>query len=341
MALFEQKAPAIMSGLVRDLAITDYQAGGILGNIGWECGGFENLAQIHGTAYGWPQWDGSRRDAFFKWCAAQSLDRWTDEANYRYLVKELLSTEGNALKMLRTTKTVDEASDNFEHYFERAGVPALAGRRSFAHRAMAAYAASDKKPISFGPSPSPRKTMHIAGDSIAMGLAGVLGGATSDAKVGISSAQIIARVRSADYLVVSAGSNDATNPQLAANLEAIRAKATGIVIWILPAVLTARTVVAQVALKHGDKTVSFDAGADDVHPKSYQVLGDAVMAVVRGIEAKPQVSDQPPPTGLPVGPPPKLPPRLPDDPGPVEPKPAKPGFFDALIAFIKALFRVA
>lgn len=64
-------------------------------------------------------------------------------------------------------------------------------------------------------------------------------------------------------------------------------------------------------------------------------------AELRDIAKQPQTSDQPSPTGLPAGPPPRLSPRPPDDPGPVEPKPAKSGFFDALIAFLKALFRVA
>ena len=151
MALFETKAPGLVVGFMRDLSLQDFQAGGILGNIGWECAGFEELSQIGGTAYGWPQWDGSRREAYFAWCKAHNLDRAGDEANYGYLILELRTTEAAALAALRATKTLNEATDTFEAKFERAGVPALAARRAYAMRAMSAYHSS----ASSGSNPPP------------------------------------------------------------------------------------------------------------------------------------------------------------------------------------------
>jgi len=156
MALFEQKAPAIMAALIRDLGMADYQAGGVLGNIGWECGGFQHLSQIGGTARGWVQWDGARKKQFLAWCEKNGLVWTSDEANYRYLVLELRGSEHAALVALLKTRTLVEASDTFEEKFERAGKPALSGRRRFARQAMDAYAASDKKPLTFGPAPPPQ-----------------------------------------------------------------------------------------------------------------------------------------------------------------------------------------
>ncbi len=155
MALFETKAPPIMAGLMRDLGVQDFQAGGVLGNIGWECAGFEHLSQIGGSARGWVQWDGVRKAAFLTWCANNHLDWMSDEANYRYLILELKGSERAALNALLRTKSLHEASDVFEEKFERAGKPALSVRRGYADRAMAAYAASDKKPITFGTPPLP------------------------------------------------------------------------------------------------------------------------------------------------------------------------------------------
>ncbi len=146
MALFEQKAPGIMTALMRDLAITDFQAAGILGNIGHECAGFTKLHQIGGSAIGWVQWDGSRKSAYSAWCARQKLDWQSDEANYGYLVLELKSSEAESLAALKKTNSLEQATIVFEQKFERAGVPALASRVSFADRAMAAYTAAAKQP---------------------------------------------------------------------------------------------------------------------------------------------------------------------------------------------------
>lgn len=126
-------------------------------------------------------------------------------------------------------------------------------------------------------SPAAIPSCHIAGDSIAVGLHYGLRGCTWSAKVGIPSGAIVARVAPARILVVSAGSNDPANPHLAANLEAIRNRAAGGVIWILPAVPSARAVVARIAAAHGDRTVAFLAGRDHIHPRSYADLARAVL----------------------------------------------------------------
>lgn len=156
--LFEQKAPGIMAALMRDLGLQDYQAAGILGNIGHECGGFTDLVQggamvpndLSGNAVGWAQWDGVRKRDFLAWCAKNKLAWSSDEANYRYLLLELRGSERAALNALLKTRSLIEATDTFETKFERAGVPALASRRKYARQAMDAYMTSNKKPLTFG-----------------------------------------------------------------------------------------------------------------------------------------------------------------------------------------------
>lgn len=109
-------------------------------------------------------------------------------------------------------------------------------------------------------------TCAVVGDSIALMIAPFLGQCVVDAKVGEHVAQIVGRVRDADVVIVSAGSNDADYRDLAANLEKVRARCPHRVLWILPAPDRPRRLVEAVALKHGDAAVSFVAAGDGVHP---------------------------------------------------------------------------
>lgn len=123
-------------------------------------------------------------------------------------------------------------------------------------------------------------TCAIIGDSIADGLAALIPDCIVDAKVGIPSVAIIDRVHGADVLIVSAGSNDPNNPSLQANLEKIREKATGSVIWIRPNMERAAAAVMAVASRHGDMVVSFTAGRDKVHPKNYKTLARELKSLI-------------------------------------------------------------
>ncbi len=125
----------------------------------------------------------------------------------------------------------------------------------------------------------------IFGDCLALGLAAVLGGCASDAKVGISSAAVIQKAPAAHYdlVVISTGSNDPMNPRLARNLETIRSKVhAGNVVWVRPVNVTAGRAVEAVAFEHGDSVVSVKPGRDNVHPRSYHVLAAAVLAAQIG-----------------------------------------------------------
>jgi hypothetical protein len=113
----------------------------------------------------------------------------------------------------------------------------------------------------------------IVGDSIAEDLALYMHQCAVNAKIGIGSAAIIERVPAGYGLVViSSGSNDPQNSSLEKNLRAARERATGRVIWILPADQRARATVIRVASERGDPVIGFPPGRDGVHPKSYQDL---------------------------------------------------------------------
>jgi hypothetical protein len=120
----------------------------------------------------------------------------------------------------------------------------------------------------------------VVGDSIAVGAGQYMRTCQVNAKNGISSHAVIGRVDPfADVNVVSAGSNDPANPNLRANLESIRSRASR-VIWILPIDTRARAEVQAVAAAHGDPVVSFSPAGDHVHPRSEIGLARSIAAVM-------------------------------------------------------------
>jgi hypothetical protein len=133
--------------LQRDLGIAGFQADGVFGNLGEESCGMTELHQKHGNGLGWAQWD-DRRKAFEKWCADRGVTPLDDEANYTYLVHELLTTENRALLALRGTRTRDQATAVFMTKFERPGKPALDVRMNWAKRAEAARLEAEKANVS-------------------------------------------------------------------------------------------------------------------------------------------------------------------------------------------------
>ena len=143
-ATFIAKAPGIMRNLMRDLpGLTAAQTGGILGNLGHECAGFRSLHQIgmpEGQGgYGWAQWDGARREAFFQWARDHGLQWPSDDANYSYLLHELQNSERGSLQELLLQTSVEAAVVSFDSRFERSGVKAMESRIRYARLAMVAF----------------------------------------------------------------------------------------------------------------------------------------------------------------------------------------------------------
>lgn len=163
--LFREKAPVIMRRLVGEphFGFGELDAAAILGNIGGETGGFVHMQEIKpvvaGSAggFGWCQWTGPRRRAFFAWCGQKKLDPRSDEANYSFLIRELLTTEERAVGKVKAAKGLDAKVVAFERAFERAGIPHHAARQRWAEKALAAYRASPA-PAKPEPVPSPAPT---------------------------------------------------------------------------------------------------------------------------------------------------------------------------------------
>ncbi len=141
--LFKQKAPKIMRQLMEEFDLTDVQAAGILGNIGHECTGFHELHERgqpeNKGGYGWAQWTGPRRVAFFAWCKKHDLEWQTDDANYGFLKNELESSERRAISAVSKTSNLEEAVKTFERKFERAGVPHYESRNRWARIALSTF----------------------------------------------------------------------------------------------------------------------------------------------------------------------------------------------------------
>lgn len=144
-ALFKQKAPGIMDRLIADFRLADFQAAGILGNLGHECAGFHVMQERNPVSgrggWGWAQWTGPRRRKFEAWCDDEGLQRDSDEANYGYLRLELKTTESGAIASLRKAPTLDAAVEAFERNFERAGAPHYESRKQWARKALEAFRA--------------------------------------------------------------------------------------------------------------------------------------------------------------------------------------------------------
>lgn len=147
--LFRQKAPGVMQDLMDDFGLTLDQAAGVLGNIGVECAGFRTMQEIKPIVagskggWGWCQWTGPRRRAFEAWCKANGFDNLSDDAaNYGFLKHELETTEKNALKHLRKTLSLRDATRSFMEKFERPGIKHFDRRLNWAREALKAKRAS-------------------------------------------------------------------------------------------------------------------------------------------------------------------------------------------------------
>lgn len=143
---FAAKAPTLIRNLIKDFGLRDFQAAGVVGNTGRESCGFTELREIGAApgrgGYGWQQWTGPRATLFLNWCAAQKLDWHSDAANYGYLRHELSTSYAYVIAHLRETETLEQATEVFEQFYERAGVPAIADRINWAREAEAAFKAS-------------------------------------------------------------------------------------------------------------------------------------------------------------------------------------------------------
>jgi hypothetical protein len=146
--LFRQKAPVVMRRLIQDVSVSEVQAAGMLGNIGWECGGFKALQEVKPVmggigGLGWCQWTAARRSSFVNWLKDNGWGEnyHDDEANYGYLLYELRGPQRSSLNAVKGTSKVDSATKTFMDIFERpnAKYAALDNRVGLATIALQEY----------------------------------------------------------------------------------------------------------------------------------------------------------------------------------------------------------
>lgn len=148
MSVFEEKVPAVMSALMKRFHLKDFQAAGVVGNLGHESGGLTHMREIGAApgygGYGWGQWTGPRAHEFLAWCKANGLGWETDAGNQGYLIHELSGEYRRTISALLKTATLEQAVVAFERNYERAGVVAMGDRHAWAVKALDAYRASLK-----------------------------------------------------------------------------------------------------------------------------------------------------------------------------------------------------
>lgn len=122
---WEQRGGWVVRRLAHDAGLTVEQAAGLVGNLGYESRGLATLQEIRplvaGSAggWGWAQWTGPRRRAFEKWSAEKGLGANTDEANYGFLLHELLGDYKNFASRLRQMRSIEDACRLTHEQYER------------------------------------------------------------------------------------------------------------------------------------------------------------------------------------------------------------------------------
>src|SRR5215217_2499256 len=126
---FKEWAPRMVSDLMRDFDLKDFQAAGIVGNGGHESGGFNIMQEINPIGGGRGglgvfQWTGPRRREFERWLARNNDKEWSEqdyEANYSFLFRELKGPESRTIDEIRDDLTLFQATQTFCEEFERPG----------------------------------------------------------------------------------------------------------------------------------------------------------------------------------------------------------------------------
>lgn len=162
----------------------------IAGNGGEESNGLTAAQEAHPISggvggYGWFQWTGPRRKAFFNWCAKAKLDPRTDEANIGFLIYELSTTQTSALTAMAREATLESKTKAFMNTFERpnAKYAHLPVRLEFARRALATWkekgaASVIKVPAKPLPSILPVPSIQVPPTAVG-GIAAATGGAVA------------------------------------------------------------------------------------------------------------------------------------------------------------------
>jgi hypothetical protein len=140
---FLQLAPPVMEDLISHFSLSPVQAAAIVGNLGAESTDFTAHHEVgqaeNRGGYGWAQWTGHRRTAFFAWADSNGFPRESAEASYSFLVHELETTHGNVVHALKRQTELRGATHRFMRLYENPGVPHEPTRQLRATQALKAY----------------------------------------------------------------------------------------------------------------------------------------------------------------------------------------------------------
>ena len=127
--------------LQRDFGLNQAQAAGVIANLSFESGGFQQFQEItpliSGSrgGFGYAQWTGPRRRDFEAWVSARDLSPYSYEANYGFLKHELANTaERRVIAKLKGAQSAVYAAQIFSETFLRPGIPHLRKRQELAAR---------------------------------------------------------------------------------------------------------------------------------------------------------------------------------------------------------------
>lgn len=142
-AEFGDVAPRLKGDLMRDFGLQPHQAGGIVGNLAHESGGFKELQELKPLVpgsrggFGYAQWTGPRRKAFEAWSAENGMDPRGYDANYGFLKHELAKTpEGSVLAKIRQAPDARAATEIFSNDFLRPGIVGMGSRMNWTDRVL-------------------------------------------------------------------------------------------------------------------------------------------------------------------------------------------------------------
>lgn len=143
MPHFIQLAPMIMQDLIEAFDLTPVQAAAIVGNLGTESKGFTAYHEAgqpeNKGGYGWAQWTGPRRKAFFAWADAHRLHRESEAASLGFLEHELQTSYRNVITILKRQTELQAATHAFMIHFEGPGILNESDRQNHATIALQHY----------------------------------------------------------------------------------------------------------------------------------------------------------------------------------------------------------
>lgn len=144
---FAKRGRWLIDHLSVDLGISENQAAGIVGNVGFESAGLTTLQERDPIAgrggYGWAQWTGTRRQAYESWCAKRAIDPASDEANYGFMLVELEGDYDYLIRDLKQKATLEDCVFLVGRLYEtpygttETHLPGYSGRLTYAQRALA------------------------------------------------------------------------------------------------------------------------------------------------------------------------------------------------------------